>query len=149
MGDPWQYFHTYRTWLSVLINGFISDPVPMKTSHNSAGFLLLLELTEKGSVASTHCIPVMTFILNIVQWNLLFKHAGLFCYICHLDINGEAHHRFPENWLWGLLSLQLWELLVGSDNGFPLHWATTQHNTTISKTLQRHPHHRTSGIIQW
>lgn len=40
----------------------------------------------------------------------------------------DARHRIPENRFWGLLSLQLWVLLVGSDNEFPLHWATTHNN---------------------
>lgn len=71
--------HFFRTWHSILIVGLISAPVHTRRTHNSADFLLLHELTEKGSVASTHCIPVMTFILNILQWNLLFKHAGPSC----------------------------------------------------------------------
>lgn len=79
IGHPTAFLVSYffRTWLSILIVGLISAPLHMRMTHNSAGFLLLHELTEKGSVASTHCIPVMTFILNTVQWNVLFKHAGL------------------------------------------------------------------------
>lgn len=38
----------------------------------------------------------------------------------------EGEGRWPQT-SWGTnLSLQLWVLLVGSDNGYPLHWATTQ-----------------------
>lgn len=47
----------------------------MRPSCNSSNFLLLRELTEEGNVASTNCMLVMTSVLAIVQWNLLFKHV--------------------------------------------------------------------------
>lgn len=58
-------------------------PHPFQSSPKSLKLLatsLLRKVTENGSVASLHSTAVMTFILNILQWNLFFfKHAWMSC----------------------------------------------------------------------
>lgn len=67
--------------------------------HNSADFC---KLTRKGSAASTYCIAVLTFILNIPQWNPVFKHGMLSCTVppvtqmCTRRLKA-AYHRLPAN----------------------------------------------------
>lgn len=60
------------------------------------------KLTRKGSTPSTYCIPVLTFILNIPQWNPFFKHVMLSCTVpsvtqmCRRRLKA-AYHRLPAN----------------------------------------------------
>lgn len=83
---------------------------------------------DTGSVVHTQRIPLVIFILNTLQWNVLHKHRRLFCFICHRDNAGGADIYSPPT-SWGpFLSRHQWTLLAeaDSDSGFPLHTAVTQ-----------------------
>lgn len=79
--------------------GLVPACIRMRIIHNSADFC---KLTRKGSVASAYCIPVLTSILNIPQWNPFFKHVKLSCtgpsvtQMCTRRLKA-AYHRLPAN----------------------------------------------------
>lgn len=82
--------------------GLASAGIHTRIVHNSVDFLRLCKLTQKGSVARTYYIPVPTSILNIPQWNPLFKHSKLSCTVpsvtqmCTRRLKA-AYHRLPVN----------------------------------------------------
>lgn len=93
----------------------------MRKVDKPADFLL----TVGGSVARTCCVALTTLKKKkMLQWNLLFKHARLFCSIPSVTktyIKGEQGPLATD-----FLSLQLYELLVDYDHFIPLR---QRHNT--------------------